>query len=280
MFPSVRRAKRKLPTRYMYNSRIQACLHSENVGGTIAPFYLFRHTMRYALLSLLASIAIVIPTQSTFAAEQDPTLPELDANVVAYLASEGVLSAEIDGSYKLSEDITRAEFIRIVVEYVFPSYAVDERCFLELEPNPLLGLQYELLFNDVSREAPYAMHLCAAMRSGLVWGYTDGTFRPNQTINFAEAAKVLSVAFDLNYTMPMYQTNNWYANYLYTLQQHTAFPASIDSPAHAMSAEETMEILQRIGGSMAAHYGSDVVADAKAPHISSTDVLSVDVQFE
>ena len=106
-------------------------------------------------------------------------------------------------SFQPDVPLTRAAFTKIIVEQMFPASALDT-CFAKLSPS-----KYNLLFTDVPRDAAYGRELCLAMRSGLVRGYSDGSFRPDQRINFAESAKILSRAFNLLQASEMGQTDPW-----------------------------------------------------------------------
>ncbi|MCK5018777.1 MAG: S-layer homology domain-containing protein [Candidatus Peribacteraceae bacterium] len=54
-----------------------------------------------------------------------------------------------------------------------------------------------MLFTDVRRNTPYASSIETAAMDGLISGYENGSFRPNNPMNRAEVAKVLSQAIDL-----------------------------------------------------------------------------------
>lgn len=51
-------------------------------------------------------------------------------------------------------------------------------------------------FQDVSGDLWYSSYIAAAVQTGLVSGYTDGTFRPNHYLTRAEMSKVLVRAID------------------------------------------------------------------------------------
>ena len=237
--------------------------------------------MRSLIFSVFALCVSLAPAM-TLAAEPD-ALANLDANTIAYFSDKGILEGSLDGSVYLAQDITRAEFVKAVVEYVYPEWAISPQCLRELDTDAWPGVSYTLLFRDVSKDAPYAMHLCAAMRGGMIWGYGDGNFRPNDTINLAEASKVIAIAFDLGYQMPRYQTDDWYSNYLHSVRRYTTFPASVTSPDHVMKIGETRDMLQNISERLASHHGSRVngrldtaiMSSVKVQHVSTTNAQGV-----
>lgn len=209
--------------------------------------------MRTTLLAVLFMTFSAVPSITSASA-----FDNLDATTINYFASQGMLEGSLDESVHLASHITRAQFVQAVTEYVYPEWAISEKCLQGLDTDIWPGISYTLLFNDVSKNEPYALHLCAAMRGGMVWGYGDGNFKPNDTINLAEASKIISIAFNLGYDMPEYQTDDWYSNYLKTVRQYTALPANATSPAHIMRIGETRIMLQNISARVASHHGSRV----------------------
>jgi hypothetical protein len=91
------------------------------------------------------------------------------------LANRMVVSGYPDGSFKAESVVTRAEFAAML--------------------NRALGIMPKLeaskSFADVKSGAWYSLHVNAAVDAGLINGYTDGTFRPNQNITHQEMIVML-----------------------------------------------------------------------------------------
>lgn len=96
---------------------------------------------------------------------------------VESMAAKHVVDGYPDGTFMPEKKITRAEFAKIVVKA------------LELEL-----VKYTDGFSDVTSDAWYADYIATAKAAGLVEGYEDGTFRPNQEITRLEMAALLSRA--------------------------------------------------------------------------------------
>lgn len=87
-----------------------------------------------------------------------------------------VLQGYADGSFRPDRSVNRAEFLKII---------------LEADPNVDLTKALDPTgFPDVDETAWYAPYVRYAKKFGIIEGYPDGTFRPEQTINFAEALKI------------------------------------------------------------------------------------------
>ena len=85
--------------------------------------------------------------------------------------------------------MTRSDFMEAIATRLYPAREHDE-CFAELVNS--VRVNYDLLFRDVSIEAPTASSVCVGMRTGIARGYRDGTFRMEQPITTAEAALLLA----------------------------------------------------------------------------------------
>src|SRR3990167_2578815 len=93
---------------------------------------------------------------------------------VTFLRSRDVIQGYHDGNFHPKAAINRAEFLKIVFKARGGQEPVQGNCF-----------------SDVPADAWYAPFVCAAERRQIVNGYPDGTFRPEQEVNIAEALKML-----------------------------------------------------------------------------------------
>jgi endonuclease YncB( thermonuclease family) len=93
---------------------------------------------------------------------------------INYLYENGVISGYSDGSFQPDKTLNRAELLKILVGGmgVQPSAAEYKNCFPDV------------------KEEWFAPYVCYAKMQGWVGGYPDGTFRPAQTVNKAEAIKM------------------------------------------------------------------------------------------
>lgn len=117
---------------------------------------------------------------------------------VQYLKTKKVMEGYDDGTFKPDQPINRAEFLKIV--------------FAAKGSEPVPGVA---CFKDIDPTLWYAPYVCAAKRRGIVSGYSDDTFRPEQTINTAEAMKIMLSAYKGE--MEAARREDWfepYADYL------------------------------------------------------------------
>ncbi len=105
----------------------------------------------------------------------DLTVSHINYDAIMYLKSEGVISGYPDGTFKPANDVNRAELLKILVEGKGISPSLEE---------------YNNCFPDVNDDW-FVPYVCYAKEEGWIDGYPDGTFKPGQTVNKAEALKML-----------------------------------------------------------------------------------------
>ncbi|MDP4011793.1 MAG: S8 family serine peptidase [Candidatus Roizmanbacteria bacterium] len=120
------------------------------------------------------------------------------------LRLKGVINGKAEGKFEPDSQITRAELVKIVVNL----YGIDVPASLSEKP-----------FSDVEIGEWYAPYVSAAKTAGLIGGYSDGTFKPNQAVSRVEALKILLEASkkDLTaetVTFPDTSATAWYAKYI------------------------------------------------------------------
>jgi len=96
------------------------------------------------------------------------------ADAVNTLASLGIITGVGDGRYEPDRAITRAEFTVIAMRFA------------------KLPAGGQNIFSDVSAEDWYYEQVVGAVAYGWIGGYSDGTFRPKETITRAEVTAIVN----------------------------------------------------------------------------------------
>lgn len=157
--------------------------------------------------------------------------PNFDA--IVYALKNGIASGYPDGTFLPESSTNRAEFTKLVTLYTFGQQMVD-MC------------KTRLRFSDVP-DAWYVKYICRAQDAHLIRGYPDGSFRPADTINFAEAAKILVLADDFNAgEVRQQESNPWYERYVRYLAERNAIPTTVRSLRQPITRGETVEIIYRL----------------------------------
>lgn len=119
------------------------------------------------------------------------------AQAIKWGKESGVLSGYPDGTFQPDKTVNRAEFLKIVLG----AKGVD-----------VGSVSDPTGFRDMDEGAWYAPYVRYAKQQGIVQGYSDGTFKPQQPVNFAEALKMAYVALDIS--GDALAVGAWYEPYL------------------------------------------------------------------
>ena len=180
--------------------------------------------MKNFLVALLLG-ALTFSTTAFSAAEVDSfsDVGEWDTTFKAidYLREEGIVIGYDDGTYGIDSNINRAEFLKIVME-------VSD-----------ITIEGGDCYPDVTDQW-FAPYVCAADAAGHVDGYPDGTFRPNNDINFVEASKMITNILGMELVD---DETEWFTPYVKSLEETDSIPANVESFSHQISRGEMAEMI-------------------------------------
>ncbi|MDI6816861.1 MAG: N-acetylmuramoyl-L-alanine amidase [Actinomycetota bacterium] len=144
-----------------------------------------------ALLLVLSLIfMLALPAYASFS---DLSSSDECYNAVVDLTSKNIISGFPDGTYRPFTPLTRAQMAKLI-------------CVAKQYPQPTTAAG-DAVFNDVPAGHWCTDYIKASSAAGIVRGYTDGTFKPEQQITRAELARMLRRAIE----MPVVTTTT--ANY-------------------------------------------------------------------
>lgn len=99
---------------------------------------------------------------------------------INWMAENGIVGGYADGTFRPDDCVNRVEFLRMM-------YAT-----LEVD----LATRAVSLFSDTPEGQWYTSYVRKARETGAISGYPDGTFKPGQCVNRAEAVKMAVLAFN------------------------------------------------------------------------------------
>ncbi len=155
-----------------------------------------------------------------------------NAEAIEFVKNAGIVSGYSDGTYKPDQYINRAEFTKIIIGATFG-------------PEYIEGCDLPSLFPDVLSSDWFAPYVCQAKREGVIGGYPDGTFKPASNVNFAEAAKIVVIAFNLNVDKTD-ALSAWWKPYVYALATIGGLPTSFSDPNQLVTRGEMAEMIMRV----------------------------------
>jgi hypothetical protein len=156
---------------------------------------------------------------------------------ITYAERQGIVTGYPDHSFHPDDDINRAEFTKIIAGATLSKEFIDS-CVMGDD-----------LLTDFITDIPpgqwFAPYVCAALDVSYVDGYPDRTFRPNNPVNFVEAAKILSMAYRLQIP-PVDDPHIWYRPFVQQLAARNAIPVSITSFEQTITRGEMAEMVWRL----------------------------------
>ncbi|MDP2643215.1 MAG: S-layer homology domain-containing protein [Candidatus Peregrinibacteria bacterium] len=186
---------------------------------------------------LAATISQFLIPQTAFADFSDVSESYQNFEAITYLQEKGVINGYSDGTFKPDKLVNRAEFLKIIIEG--SGIKTDDKA--------------ETPFSDTDDTAWYAPYVQKAYYANWVQGYTDGTFKPSQTITKAEALKILGEV--QNWEMSTVtkapfldtKTTDWFAPYIAFAKENELLETAgkLVFPNQEMSRAKISEIVYR-----------------------------------
>ena len=129
---------------------------------------------KFITLSSLMLACLLVPSSLMAFIDVDVALPESKA--ISELRKEKIISGYPDGTFKPDQLLNRAEAVKILL----------------IAKGATVARQSDVAsFKDLESDAWYLPFIETAQSLGLVKGYDDGTFRPQQNLTLAEALKLV-----------------------------------------------------------------------------------------
>lgn len=159
-----------------------------------------------------------------------PDVPEDHPNydAINYLQENGTVEGNPGGTYDPNDEIQRSAFTKIIVESLYEDSEIDS-CNTSS-------------FSDVTVGVWYAQYVCMAHKHNLISGYPNGTFQAGNNINFAEAAKIISLAYGGNEST----SEVWYQDYVDDLASKKAIPMGIEAFDKQITRGDMAEVIYRV----------------------------------
>ncbi|ARF17772.1 S-layer homology domain-containing protein [Sporosarcina ureae] len=146
--------------------------------------------MKNKVIAMLGVILLIFSIPLSSAAADKARFPDVPATkhfaeAVNELASRHIIGGYPDGTFRPSESITRGQAAAIIVKLT------------KLETTKVKDPK----FKDVSTANGYYQAIAALAQKGVINGYGDGRFGPNDPITRAQMASIIIKAFEL----PLYR---------------------------------------------------------------------------
>ena len=120
---------------------------------------------------------ITAPTSANCNQFKDVDSYNQSCNAIEWAATQGIFQGYNDGTFKPNQAITRAEALKAILKALTIQL---------VSPN-----SNSLGFSDTNAYLWYATYIKTGVSLGIIHGYQDGTFRPNQIVTHSEGQLML-----------------------------------------------------------------------------------------
>ena len=149
-------------------------------------------------LALVMSLSLVTISAGAKEFEDDSSVKYEEA--VAVISEIGVVDGYSDGTFKPQNTLTRGAAAKII-------------CNMILGPTTAAALPADTApFKDVPASHEFAGYISYCAKEGIINGYSDGTFRPAETLNGYSFMKMLLGALDYDGSIEGFTGPNWTTN--------------------------------------------------------------------
>jgi pimeloyl-ACP methyl ester carboxylesterase len=155
-----------------------------------------------------------------------------------FAAEEGYVNGYPDGTFQPNKEVTRAQAAKLVANALgFKEEDVTD----------------QTKFTDIPADSEFLPYVRFLKQKGIMSGYKDGTFKPNEKLTRAQMAKLLTTAFQLkgHPTKPFKDVHNghWAARYIDALAANgitTGKPDGTFAPNKKMTRAQAAAFLYRV----------------------------------
>lgn len=196
--------------------------------------------MKKFIVKLATILFVFTQIQIANAIFDDVNTNHTNFNAIDYLQTNGIINGYNDGTFKPENQVNRVEFLKIILE--------GSNIPLDKDENTILP------FSDIEENEWYIPYLKKAFAEGYIVGYPDGTFKPGQTINKAEAIKILGEVQQWETLTsiseaPFKDTPKlaWYSKYVDYAKEHNYLEETGDyfAPENLMTRAQISEVIYR-----------------------------------
>lgn len=188
--------------------------------------------MHRRCIALLA-LTLMLGHQALPIAAAKTQFPDMDKRwyryreAVGFLVDRGVISGYDDGTFRPTQTINRAEFLKILFKGKSDTQPISRRCFSDVDPRSWYG--------------PF---VCAAKQRGIVQGYKGNEFRPEDPVNTAEALKMTLNAYGI--AVEEGEGEAWYVPYVDELDRKQILAKHSYIPWEPLTRERAADLLWRV----------------------------------
>ncbi len=207
--------------------------------------------MKYLFVIVLFALFFV-SWSSVFAATATDIVNHQYRESIQYLYDHDVVEGYTDGTFGPDREINRAEIMKIIL-----------KSHLGEGVGSWMGC-----FPDVADQR-YAKYVCYAKDHTIVKGYTDGTFKPTQTVIFVEALKMALETYGVDLDSPKSEDKR-YQIYLDFVHDNNVFSKYAYVPTKNITRGEMSYLIHQLMLNKAGQLTFNDIRDSRSPGCGKT----------
>lgn len=136
----------------------------------------------FVMIGLLLVALVLTPAKAAGIPFQDVPASDTHYDAIVSLYEEGLIEGTSNTTYEPYKPATRQE----AALFIANALGMD-----------IINVP-DVKFTDVPKSSKYYGAIAALSEAGIINGYPDGTFKPENTLTRSQIAKILTLGFDLN----------------------------------------------------------------------------------
>ncbi len=241
---------------------------------------------RRLILGVIASIVLVQPVFAKI--YPDVPVNHKHHEAIALLTTNDTVQGYPNGEFHPDGLINRAEAVKIMTKSRYPASEIEA----SLNWHKEAGHSF-VMFPDVPLGQWYDKYVEISYQNRIIQGYPDGSFKPGNYINFAEALKVILETYKVNFSHNHYQPNKlllvgqgeWFEKYFTYAASHNLINQNkVYHPGQLITRGEFIEIIYRLDEILKTSSSKYVskqmpTSDEYKITIPKLNIINVDVNF-
>ncbi|MBU0727187.1 sortase [Patescibacteria group bacterium] len=200
------------------------------------------------IIGLVLNLAFISPVFAR--SYSDVSSNHKHAEAIASLSDQQIINGYANGQFHPGGNINRAEAVKVLVEALYDDDTINKSLDWHRSKN-----HWYVMYPDVKMGEWYGPHVEVAHQNNIIQGYPDGTFKGGNSINFAEALKVILESYGVNANEAPYKNNSllyigrydWYTPYFtYAYEKNLINQNKFYHPAQLITRGEFVEIIYRL----------------------------------
>jgi len=212
------------------------------------PFYIFMPLFKRLIIGFL--IFLILTNSVSAKVYPDVPVNYKHHEAIAYMSNQGTVKGYQNGEFHPDGLINRAEAVKIMTKSLYPSSVINNALKWHKKSN-----HSYVIFPDVPIWEWFGKYVEISFQNNIIQGYPDGTFKPANNINFAEALKVILETYKTDFSKNNYNPNKllivpqgeWYEKYFtYAYKYNLINQNKIYHPGQLITRGEFVEVIYRL----------------------------------